>query len=604
MTFPKFLSFWPVRILCSMAACAVAIPAYLILLISVIGIPLALIIMFVPAAAALHISAELLHRFVFRGRLSTKAAVAASVAVPILAAIIVAQSANMQLDARTKALAAGDRDAISDAPIRRLALVDRPSFDKNKSECRDLCRRLLMSGAVTEVLVAGAAKPVDNLDQDLPATAFRFARKSRSCEMKPFEDDREPVRGQSWSNDSAKIARARIAGGDCLEARAARLGAADAALVTTLPADGSVYAARLKFHAFGDAIRANRIAFFRKDGDAFREEHRRTAILVHRHPPIAIPAILNGYAFETEFGFLRFARRLNFEGRYEEKPNRAAFLVEKIRMDLSLSGEGAPDTRRFVDAYIAGADAGSEAAKGVIADFIDSLDSNSRRPLGREDAARLLALLTRESIELPANAATAARLIGAFHPDLAPEAATALLNRIGAAAPSARHSRYGDNLIAMAARAIAQLPDVSVVSNRARILQLLGDEERRGLAAPVFALLAGAPDSASGDLLAVVDAAIEDRSAEDDDGWRDLYRSGLLGLCRAAPAAARDQFLSRFNAVPELRRYQRDLTITMLIKLGVAPDAVRTLFAEGLKDDDLQRLDFDINQAQKRPQCA
>ena len=592
---------WPARIVYSLLACLIAIPAYIILLISLIGIPLAFVVMFVPAFAALHIGAELLHRFVFRGRLPAKQAIAASLAVPIVAAIVVAQSANAKLDARTRDLVAGDRDAIVGAPVRRLALVDRPYFEEDKSVCRDLCRRLLMSGAVAEVLVAERKEPVEILDPDYPATSVRFVRDGAACRTRPLVSDRETIDGATWPNDSATIAHARIAGGDCLVERASRLGAADAALVTTAPAAGAHFAARLKLDAFADAVRADRLAFFRNDG-GFREDYRRTTVRALRHPPIAIPAVVSGYAFETEIAFLRLTRRLNFR-RHEEKPDRVAFLAEELGFDLSLDGVETPDARGFVDGYIAGADASSEAAKGVIEDFIESLGSR-REPIAREDALRLVGLLERPSIELPANVSAAARLIGVAHPELAPRAAAAIIDRIESAAPDDRQSKYRDNLIVIAARGVAVLPDSAVVAERSRILRLLADRERRRLAAPLFALLSGGPETAAGDLLSVIDAALEDRRADaDDEGWRDLYRAGLLGLCRAAPRGTRTALVERLAATPELQRFHRVLTINTLLRLGLAPDEVQTILKPGLNEQELRRLEIDIGSAVRRTEC-
>lgn len=329
----KFFVSWPMRIFYAFLVTLIAPVLYIFCLISVIGIPLALLLAFVPAAAALYVSAGLLHDCVFRRSMGSSGAIAASLAIPIAAAVIVAQSANAMLDRRMEALIAGDRDQVSEGPIRKLAFVSdsAPAYDA-VSPCEEMCIRVLLSGGADEVLIAHLKAPPETLDTKLPVTAVRLAQTGDACAATRLE-------GDVGAADHAKL---RKNAADCLAQRPARLGEADAVLVSTQLAKGIRFHASAGLNAYADTVRAKRLAFFRAEGGTFREEYRRTLAWSERHPPIAIPAIVHGYGWETAVGFFRITHHANAE-RYEDEPDAAAFLSEKLGLDLAVAEMPASD---------------------------------------------------------------------------------------------------------------------------------------------------------------------------------------------------------------------------------------------------------------------
>lgn len=345
-----FLS-WPMRVVYAYFVTLVASILYLYCLISFIGIPLAILLAFVPAAAALYVTAGPLHDYVFRRLTGGRMAIAASLAIPVAAAIFVAQSANAVLDRRMDALIAGDRDQVGEGPIRTLGIVsDSPSAYDAVSPCDEMCVRALLSGQVDEVLVAQVKTPIDALDPEMRVIAVRLVQATNRCPAKRIAGG--VARAERVARNAEERARLRISGEDsarlrqvaaeCLSERPARLKEADAVLVSTQPAKGIVLHARAGLDAYADTVRAKRLSLFRAESGAFREVYRRTLVWSERHPPIAIPAIVHGYGLETAVGFFRIGRRVNAE-RYEDAPDAVAFLHDRLGFDFSLAETPAPD---------------------------------------------------------------------------------------------------------------------------------------------------------------------------------------------------------------------------------------------------------------------
>lgn len=606
MGFLKFaLIGWPMRILIAFLAMAVAPLIYIVALISVIGIPIALMIFAVPAAAMLYIAHELLYQFAVRRFLPGTHGRILSAATPVVAMFIIATLANARIDGEVAKLVSGDRDALSNAPVRSLALVEASKrLRDQKPECAGLCQRLLLTGAVGEVIVAYADKGADTIDPNASARAFRW-RRGGACEMKAVSGGGQRVgSGVKDAMRPDEAVRLRIASGECLDERAARLGAAHAALLsTTLERGTSAYGARL--NAFAETTSADRIAYFVRKNGTFVEEYRRTMVVARRHPPVAFPAIVHGHDLHTAVGFFRLDKRINKEKYQELEGAPSAFLADRLGMRISLSDSDAPDRAAAIDTILKGRAPDSTTTRDLIDDFLRAAP-RANAPSARAYAERVIAILEDEKLELPFSISTGVAEIARHHKDLSGRAADALLARIKAAEPGARQSRYNDSLIRIAANALRLLPDETMIERRSAIIALLDDKRRRGEAAQLFERLSVLGSDGVAPLLKVIDAAREDNALSTDrhdDRWRDLFRAGLSGLCKTGARKAAAPLAARLRAMEDFRRFHWALGINTLIVLGASPAEVRALYAKPSNDDWQERIDETIARAQSRPDC-
>lgn len=593
------------RLWLALSALAVmAVPVFaLVAAITIIGIPITIVMMLIPGAAFLLLPAALL-KDQFARLMSAPIAWIVALGSVVVAAAASANAVNGALDREVEALAAGDIDAVGDAPIRSLALVTATNYrDGDTYACKGVCLRLLLAGAVEEVLLAGGGDPFrPNIAQ--PAIAVRFER-GAACRSLRVSDEDVRIDGETLS--APELARRRIAAGDCLVERDARLGNADAIIAVGKPRTGAApYAAGL--NPLADTVSAYRLSFSRRLAAGLHEEYRQTGVIAYKHAPIMIPTIVTGYAFEAKVGFARIEERRGFPGKYENEPDVAAFLDEKLRLDLRLDAASSPDLRAMIDAFTARRGVPLSVAELAVADdFLASAFRLGREEFSREDAERATRLLERIDYELTFSGPGAVRTISAAHPDLAARLADAQFQRLFAADPAQRESRYRDPYIPRIALAIALAPDEALRARRIHFSQLAADPARRALAASALARLSVFGIDAEDDAIGLVDAALADRVLEpDNDRWRDLYGAGLKILCEVRSAKGAAALKARIAAAPSLAKSPHGgLLIATLVNAGMTDEEVMAIIAAGEdRDDKREDAAREIRQTRKRPECA
>ena len=593
------------RLWLALAALAVIIAPVLALVaaITIIGIPITIIMMLIPGLAFVLLPAAFLKDRISRLMSEPMAWVIALGAV-LVASAAAAAVVNAGLDRKVAALRAGEIAAIGEAPVRRVALVSRLGrSSKEEFNCHSACLRLLLTGAVEEVLLVSGDDPFD-VDDARQAVAARFERGGVCRALRLTDED---IRIDGEMSRASEFARRRIAAGDCLVERDARLGEADAVIAVGSPDRGqSAYAAGL--NPVADTVRAYRLSFWRRDKGRLREEYRRTGVIVLRHPPVLFPTIVAGYGFEAKVGFARLEKRIGFDSRYEEEPDLAAFLEKKLRLAIRLGPGAAPDLRDMVDALIARRGAPLSATELQIADdFLGSLYLGSSRTMTREDAERATRFLERLDYETPFSGPGAARAVSAAHADLAARIAAALFQRLFAVDPAQRESRYNDLYIPRIATAIKVLPDETLRSHRGDLERLAADPARRAQAAAALARLSVFGADAENSAIDLVAAALDDRDrAPDDDRWRDLFRAGLSVLCEVHSAKGAAALRARIGAEPALAKWPHgELLIGVLANGGMTDAEILSLIStDDDSDDDRADLARRIRWARKRPSCA
>ncbi len=339
----KFLAAgWPTRIIAALFAIVVGQVAYVVALISVIGIPVALALLLLPALASLYIASELGHQLsrIFRRGSAKPFSRRAVAAVAVAASFAVAQAANLQIGASARALAAGDfahRDA---APIGSLALSGeqlRDTDDKYPA-CDSLCLRLLISGAVKEVMMTGPIDPNSGPSAGARAIAVKFERRGVCAEKFYFPKmpARLAARRKSFAGEYAAYeeAQRRQEEGQCLIETETRLGAASAVLAEIETRSGKS-AAGAGFDLRADTRTATQLSLYRRKGAAFEEIGRRTVVRYEPLMVFAAPTYLHSYGLDTKLGFARWTSYLNAPGRQFGNAAQAAFVTDVMGLDLA-----------------------------------------------------------------------------------------------------------------------------------------------------------------------------------------------------------------------------------------------------------------------------
>ncbi|MDZ7628797.1 MAG: hypothetical protein U5J99_10395 [Parvularculaceae bacterium] len=331
---------WPTRILAALVLVGIGAGLYIVALISVIGIPIALMLLALPAAAVLYVASELIHQVsrlaaAMLGGKPLGHVVAA--ALVVAGSFLVAQVANFRLGAAARSLDAGDFDKGQDVSIRTFALTGDQLREINKfPACDELCLQLLISGAAKVVLISGPVDPDAGPAADAPAIAARFEQRATCAEPKHFRNikdehaKREASRREKATFDEA---RRRQEAGLCLIETKSRLGAADAVLAEMKTKTGKS-AASAGFDPFADTASATQLSLYRRAGGRFNEVSRRTIV---RYEPLlflAAPTYLNSYGMDVKVGFARYPAYINAKGRHYGRTAQAEFLTTRLGIDL------------------------------------------------------------------------------------------------------------------------------------------------------------------------------------------------------------------------------------------------------------------------------
>ena len=212
---PMFLfriaTHWTIRVLLAALAAWASPGLALIAAMSIVGLPLAFLLMFVPAAASLYIASELAFQLLIRRRMPTAHGYACAVGAVLVGAVAVALLANADVDGLAGKLVSKDVDAPQAGSIRRLAVVGvEPIYGRRTetSACDGLCLRLLLNGAVEEVLIPdddAARRNREALTPSDAATAFRFAKES-SCAARRIENGEAPAEAAARGADALGLA--------------------------------------------------------------------------------------------------------------------------------------------------------------------------------------------------------------------------------------------------------------------------------------------------------------------------------------------------------------------------------------------------------------
>lgn len=588
---------------------------------SIIGIPLAFLILLLPALALVLGLARILDLWLLSRVLPAGKSGFAAIGVALLLLAGVSLTANQRQSAERARLLADDHDDLSrPLPDQVYALLSK----EPSTECTDFCQRLLLTGQATAVLLAqSGAQGLDAPDPTMPATLWQI-KDQPTCPpvALPVGAARMLIRGEN-AESSAKadvLIGEGLAAGHCLIATASTLAAADVVIVeaTLREADWDP-----GFSFGGDLISAKRYAVWLKSDRGLVEQARWTYVSARQMFPLAVPVVEPGMNTKTKIGFAR----MRTTG-YAYDPGFGTFADQMLGLRLALTAVAKPVLPTGEDPLLAALKRPGPLAANI-AQLADARVNaiSVAETTGPEDRAVFTALLADPRVTLqwwyepairsllqdspPDFAATVAgigfsRLSGLLLPDqgwdkLSQKDKYALLKRVNPVKQQ----------IGFIGAVLAQLPDAALQPYRPAIFALAKDRENRTEPYKLLIHLNafGAPGArALVDLLA--DA---DRFNTGDpffrNHWKHAYLAAMTGLCQMGPQAA--------SVLPDVLGLVNSGTLilsggashgqksaVMLIRLGQPADTILGLAEREQYPMSSKDLDLAVRRAATPEGCA
>jgi hypothetical protein len=581
-------------------------------LISVVGIPLAIVMMVTPTVFVVIAVANVVQRLLRR---DGTGAVVASLAISLLLLAGVAKLANSGLDRRADEFVAGDFDAL-ERPLRArsigLVYLGFSLYSKRNNRCDEFCQRLLLSGSADRVLIADRKTGETTWTPETPGFAYRFEQRD-TCPPAELTGNR-----YADSVDDAKADEAMrrvIASGRCLIEEPATLADTDAVIAYgRLQRGASDFDAGLSLTA--DTVTAHRASVHIRNAgqNDFVERYRWTGIRVERHFYIPIPTLVGGTELNMKAGYGRMLEKRNVRDFADEDVNPVRFAHDELGLDLAV-----PPTDSTVAIIERGLNESGPlqpALQKVIEDYFASLrDAKNLDEATRRFAFRMLAddrvVAPRESWTVVRASANAGDAVNA-------ELADILFRKFVATDPSLRenHPSYLGYPASYLAIAIAMLPPRAVLAHRRELELMAHDPPHRRRAHRALPQLSAFGAGAVPTLLFLIDESIALRVTQasarssgrmvDPEDWQDLYGSGLTGLCRLGSEAssALEPMMSRLrDGTLPIGLSHRDLELTTLLRLGADPAHLRARFVADATPKAREDFERRVERARRSDGC-
>lgn len=546
-----------------------------VLMITIIGIPIALYLMAAPLLFLLAVGTRFGGRRLGGGLAAHLAAFAATLALLAAPPLFV----NPKLERTARALVAGDHDDGTKPALDTIALRQQRLYSIGKDDlaCTEVCQRALLNRQTARFLVV--QQNVDEpLDMAMHVPSFRLERRDACPAVRlPGQDGYLRVKDEKrdWRSKRAdELLQLEIAKGNCLIVETVPLGSADA-IVSVGPVKKAESSRTL--NPFVDTVRADRITLHERSGDGFAETSRWTGTVTEKLAPLYIPWIEGGAEFRAWPALARVTEKINITEKFYEHPDIGRFLADRLSLDLALrSVDATEETRGVLQAALARGDLANSPEAKVGIDFLENLSRQQSMEGVDIDIARRL--LTNQTFPIPSPAWAALR-----YPTTAPasyydEIAVSMFARLRAIAATddtATYPKWTEDARHIAS-VIRELPRDTILKHRDD-LEWLAKQDR--VRAPTYQAVIrlvdfGAP--AAPTLLWLIDDAQRFREGRAND-WQHPYLAGLIGLCKIGPDASGmiEPLFDRLDVgvIANWSSYS-DLAVNALVGMGANPEEI------------------------------
>ncbi|MEZ5872736.1 MAG: hypothetical protein R3D32_13030 [Nitratireductor sp.] len=471
---------------------------FVVLAISVIGIPVALALSLIPPVALLLSFASI---FAWPMRKHGWVAVLLAFIPAAAAMFFIPVGMNIIAEREAQDLVSGDIAPVT-APFagRTLALLVRPG---HREECFNLCQRALVSGAAQTFIVASMKKTWPNPDFGAEGTAYWLERREK-CEPVKLRGEASEFPRSVDRQDPSPALRLLVAGGQCLVSSRRLVADADAVLQFAEMVEGR--SNRNSLDPFHVPMRAVRLSWNVREGTRFRELIRQTAVDYSVLSSPLMPALLGGAELRMHAGLQRKRRKAGFAF---DEVDVETLLRERLKIDLSFDANAATRTRdAVVDAALRSGASLSATQQSLIGDMFLELGEKGQE-INPANVEKAVSLIEDQRVELPDQLERLVRAAYKSEPATRERVLSALFVRLDAIAQHvpADKRRERSAQLRILTRAVSAIPDTDFARNWPRLRMVLADPEATSIFSDEVrrSRLAGA--AAHDDLIALVDAA-------------------------------------------------------------------------------------------------
>lgn len=524
---------------------------------TVIGIPIFLLILIMPTVTAYLLALTVFERAVWRARVQWIPLRLALATAGVVGCVwLVTDMVNWVLDERATKLMVDDHDLEGPVePISTLAVVEELGYQK-RGICDALCQRALLNGSVSAMIMVRVESLATPVTDEWSGTRYRFEIRAQ-CPWMWIDpnDGAGTVKGEerkSGDKTSLDLLQIEAAKGNCLISEPAKVGDADAVLVSGRAKHGlKPDEAGLSLTA--DTASADRLLFFTRQTGILQERYRSTVVQLYRINPIIFAAGGNFMNFRYAPHWDRSETTLDVKPFAKGIGSPIAFAQERLKFDLLLrDSQSQEDARAVIADAINGVKPLPLDGSNALYVYFESFAG--KKDMSPEDLSFSLRVFAEKRVSLVVNADKVVALIVKTHPEVVSDLAASLFSRLDAASQSgaAMTGRPREQEILSVARAILALPDSAVLPYFNSLAALAGNLEVRRVGAGAIQKLSAFGDQAVPTLIGLLDSLVPTRNASHGKfgiefyEWQEPYLAAMFALCRAGPRAS--------TALPLLRQ--------------------------------------------------
>jgi hypothetical protein len=575
----------------------------LLFMFSMVGIPLAIAMYFVPGLALVLILGRITQRRVIDRlvpRFSGQSGLIGVCAVVIMLTLLSAY-ANARQDAQIARLVAGDLNTMKlplPTGIYGLRSV------RNDTDCDATCQRLLLSGTATEVLVEALEFADQEPNPNLAVPSWRMERRTSCPDLKlPEGEFVIPTADGPKTPDTIstnEVMLAAIASGQCLIEAERRLVEADVIissmrLIQAPPGD------KQGFSLGGDLLTVDRLDVHQNVDGVSALTYRWTGVVADRMWPLAVPTVTSGRSLDMGAGFMRQRAVTNIGSVYYEGPDWEAFLTQTLRLDLTIDTARAEElTRASLDRILIKQTALNLIDFQLIEQYLSRFDFGSS--VDPVDHDLFLRIVSDRRVVLTSSALRAMPLPGNVTSEYLKKLSDAAWSRLPDFDPVDLYAQEQE----VAGQVLYRMPPDILIAYREEIFNLSENPKLRWHVGPLLSRLSDFGDDGGRQLLWLIK---DTRGMRENsyDMFKSTYLPAIMGLCHMGPSAAtlKDELLDLANhgLIMVDASTEGDLSLRMLIRIGLPKPIVRRLAARDRGNYSDEQLDLLIRRPVDEKDC-
>lgn len=578
--------------------------------ISVIGLPLMMFMGLLPTMFVILVLARLVYMVFWPFGIRVHWVVCAVVRLGLLTVIPVFE--NQRLSALAEDYVAGDRtDVQGNLPVGTLAVISLEN-SRRPSLCDDLCQRALLSGNVQKVILGRVSEMPSGMDKQLEGMGYWLERR-QTCPDFQLKTGIGTLNiggktGMTGAPTPADLLYLKASTGMCFIQQPMRFSNADTLIFKGMVVEApSARSTGLRWDV--DTISAGRISVYVRDGEHYSKRYQKTGVKVGLLWPVLMTTYVGGYGLEIYSGLARRNEYLGGATRNKTTPAIEPVLVDFLKLNLSLDGnDTALNTRREIRSALRADSPLGDKDQDMVRSYFQQFGQHNK--MNKDDALLAIRLLNDDRVKALDFAAKAVRMHGSDDRDLAREFADVLFARAKLVDLDEHQPRAIDGpaqQLRSLSRAIAELPDQTVIAYRKDLELFARDQQRRVVMRDALKRLSVLGETSVPTFLYLIDEAHRERTEEAGrTQWQMFFITGMEGLCRTGantPDVVRQVYDRLDSGVIVTFGNYWHLTLRTLAALGADADEMWSRLNAGSQNHTRKQFDRMVKSARSGSQC-